>query len=77
MCSFEKLTDEAENFIEDAGIKKYGCLRFENGAYVMDETKCGCLDEWFTSSWKWYDENEANYRLNIEGFLLASSLYTE
>ena len=67
MCSFEKLTDEAENFIEDAGIKKYGCLRFENGAYVMDETKCGCLDEWFTSSWKWYDENEADYRLNIEG----------
>ena len=67
MCSFEKLTDDAEKFIKDAGIKKYGCLRFENGAYVMDETKCGCLDEWFTSSWKWYDENEANYRLNIEG----------
>ena len=48
MCSFEKLTDDAEKFIKDAGIKKYGCLRFENGAYVMDETKCGGLDEWFT-----------------------------
>ena len=49
MCSFVKLTKDAEKFIKDVGIRKYGCLRLENGDYVMDETKCGCIDEWFTT----------------------------